>query len=242
MKPKILIYDIETSPMLAWIWRIGNKISVSHSQIEALGDIICICYKWVGGKETYALDWGAKQDSTRMLKDFEKVIKDADVVIAHNGDRFDVKHINTQRLLKGLDPLAWPTSEDTLKMLRRHFTFPCFKLDFLSGLLTGSGKDKMEFQDWISIVRDKDEKALAKMIKYCKKDVRQLEQVFLSTKKYLTPIAHRGIIIQGDRDSCPSCGSLDRIKNGSKIKRTGRHQTYQCKDCGHVSTDTRKLP
>ena len=43
---KRLFFDIETSPMLVYSWRIGNKISLSHENIVKNWGIITICYKW----------------------------------------------------------------------------------------------------------------------------------------------------------------------------------------------------
>lgn len=244
-KPKVLFYDIETKPMEAYVWRTGSNMTITHSQLKKGSkiDIICICYKFEGEREIHSLDWGIrKQDSAKMIEEFTKVIESADVVIGHNGDRFDMKHINTQRLLHGQKPIAWPTSEDTLKMFRKHFNFPSNRLDFLSKTLIGAGKDPMQFQDWIDIVEKKDPKAMAKMIKYCKKDVRRLEQVYQLAKPFFQPKAHRGIILGNGRNSCPSCGSRELRKNGTVVRKTGRYQTYQCKNCGSVTKDTRKLP
>jgi DNA polymerase elongation subunit (family B) len=61
-----------------------------------------VCWKWAGKKEVKSLNWGIKkQNSAKMIAAFTKEIEKADIVVAHNGDHFDVKHINTQRLLHG---------------------------------------------------------------------------------------------------------------------------------------------
>ena len=60
---------------------------------------------------------------------------------------------------------------DRANKFRKYFYFPSYKLDFLGKTLVGAGKDKMQFQDWIDVVENKEIKALDKMIKYCKKDV-----------------------------------------------------------------------
>jgi len=168
-KPRILFFDIETSPILAYIWRPGSKISVSHNQVKKgqKTDIICICYKWAHEKKIHSLDWDIKkQNSAKMIDEFTKIVESADLVIGHNGDRFDIKHVNTQRLLHGQAPIMWPTSEDTLKQFRRIFALPSYRLDFLAKLLVGAGKDPMSFQDWIDIVEHKSPKALKKMINF----------------------------------------------------------------------------
>ena len=235
MKPRILYFDTETAPVRAWIWRVGNKIRISHEQIfdGDKFDIICICWKWAGEKKVYSLNWDIKkQDSSSMIETFTKVIESADIIIGHNGDNFDLKQINTQRLMHKQNPISWPTTEDTLKQFRRHFAFPSFKLDYLAKTLLGTGKDPMSFQDWIDIVQYKDPKALAKMIKYCAKDVRMLEGIFNRASKHFTPKAHMGLIIDNGRDSCPRCGSRESLSKGHRYLASAKYKRRQCKKCG----------
>lgn len=235
---KILFWDIETSPILAWIWRPGYKINVDHSQVKAgeTTDIICICYKWAHENKIHSLDWGInKQDSSKMLDKFSKVLEEADIIVAHNGDRFDIKHVNTQRLLNNQPPLKWPNSEDTLKQLKKHFNFPSFRLDYLAKTLVGAGKDKMCFQDWIDIKENKKQKALDKMIKYCKKDVLRLQQIFDKVSPYMeVKVSRAAIKGVSNHGHCPHCASDDIQLNGRYYIKTGYRQAYRCKSCSHA--------
>ena len=242
-KPKILLYDIETAPTLAWIWRTGKQF-VSHDQIKEgqKSGIICICYKWADQKTVHSLDWGIqKQNSEKMIESFGKILESADVAIAHNGDRFDLRQINTQRLLNEQPPIAWPTTEDTLKQFRKHFYLPSYSLDYLSKLLTGSGKDRMGFQDWIDIVEKKDPKALEKMIKYCQKDVLKLQEVWEKQARFSKPKIHAGIASGVGRDSCPRCASESYQRYGFSLRIAGKYQKYLCAQCRHVWTDSRRI-
>lgn len=243
-EPKILLFDIETSPVLAWTFNIGHKVSIGHHQIQKgqRFDIICICYKWANEKKIHSLDWGInKQDSSKMLQDFSKIAEEADLVIGHNVDKFDIRQVNTQRLLHNQAPISWPTSEDTLKQFRKYFYLPSYKLDYISTLLTGSGKDRMEFRDWIDIVEDKDPKALAKMIKYCKKDVQKLNEVWKYAAKYMEPRTHAGIISGVGIHSCPRCAGEDCVRYGYKTLKGGKYQVYQCKSCGSKWRDSKRV-
>lgn len=243
-KIKILLFDIETSPVLAWIWRTGHKINIDHKQIKAgqKFDIICICYKWAHENTIHSLDWGLnKQNSAVMVEEFSKVVAQAHVVIAHNGDAFDIKQINTQRLLHNQDPINWPTSEDTLKQLRKHFFFPAYNLDYIARTLTGSGKARMEFQDWIDIVESKKAKALAKMIRYGKRDVRKLYLVWKRCAKYCTAKVHAGLISGQLGISCPRCAHPRFVNDGFKDLSTGKYQRYQCSKCGHKWRDSKRI-
>lgn len=237
-KPRILFYDVETTPVKVWTFRIGQKVSISHENIVdgEKFDIICICYKWQGEKKIRSLDWGCnKQDSAKMIEEFTKVVESADVAIAHNGDKFDFKQINTQRMLHKQDPIAWPTSDDTLKQLRKHFYFASYKLDYITKVLFGEGKSEMAFRDWINIKQYKDPQALAKMLRYCRRDVWLLERTFKRTSKYFMPKVNASIVIWEDRLGCPHCGGRERSKAGTRGTLSGVYQRWRCSSCRHVS-------
>jgi hypothetical protein len=232
-KPKILFWDIETKPIKTWCWRLGKQY-VSHDMIVKGEhfDIISIAYKWAGEKKVHALDWGLKtQNSSKMVDKFTKVIEEADVIIAQNGDKFDMKQFNTQRLMHKQDPIAWPTTEDTLKQLRRHFAFPSNSLDYVTKILFNEGKDKMQFSDWVDIVDKKCPKALAKMIKYNKKDVLLLERTFNRISKYVVLKAN---LHNYGEVNCPHCGHDKSISKGRIYMASTVYQKRKCVKCSKV--------
>jgi len=240
--PRILFWDIETAPMLFWGWRTGKQY-VAHTQIKKgqRTGIICICYKWAHESKVHSLHWGLDADSSeKMIEEFSRVVASADISIGHNSDRFDIRHVNTQRLINGQGPISWPTSEDTLKQFRKHFYLPSYSLDYISTMLTGSGKDRMEFRDWIDIVEDKDPNALRKMIRYCKKDVLKLEAIYNDAQPFFKPKVHIGVITEGNRDLCPRCGSSILCNDGYSYRPAGKYKRFKCKDCEYKGTDTRK--
>lgn len=236
MKPnkiRVLIYDIETTYVLARVWRTGEQY-INHDQIVD-GDktsIICIGYKWYGEPTTHCLVWDKNQDSEKMIDAFTKIVEQADLVVAHNGDKFDTKHLNTQRLIQGKSPINWPSSEDTLKQIRRIFALPSYRLDYISKLLTGSGKKEMSFRDWVEIKENKSAKHLAKMVSYCKVDVRKLEEVYRKVERFLVPKINAGLIVHGTKDACPRCSSRNNQKAGFRFSKTSKKQRVVCNDCG----------
>lgn len=236
-EPRILFYDLETKPIKFWGWRTGKQY-VGHSQIVdgEKFDLITIAWKWLGEKKVSCLDWGVKeQDSGKMLDAFVKVLESADVVIGQNNLSFDDKQLNMQRMLHNQPPIAWCTSEDMRRQIKKHFYVTSSSLEYMSKLLTGEGKDRMSFQDWVDVVDRKCPKALAKMRKYNMKDVLKTEAVWKRIRPYITPKAHRGIIAHSEKHSCKSCGSLRLIKDGRVYNMTTSRQRYKCADCGHRS-------
>ena len=229
--PKILYYDIETTPMRAWTFHLGKQY-INHSQIVDGDkvDIICITYCWENGPAK-ALDWGyEEQDSCPMIAAFDELIKQADITIGQNSDSFDVKHINTQRLLHNLPPFPdWADiTDDTLKQMRRHFKFPTNRLDYISSILGFGGKVKMCMQDWIDIVEKNENglKSFKRMIRYGKKDVIDTREVYKRIKPYIKPKLNMAAYYGDDR--CTNCGSKDIIETDIRLTGSIRRQRFHC--------------
>jgi hypothetical protein len=231
---KMLIYDCETAPLQCYVWRLGEQV-VRHPQLSKGRDqynIITIAYKWFGEKETHVLDWGYKQqNSKKMIEKFDKLVRQADVVLGKNSDSFDAKHINAQRMLHGLKPLPeWINiSDDLEKQLRRYFAFPSQSLDYVSKLLGFGGKDKMEMSDWIDIVEKNGTaglKAFAKMKKYNKKDVEDTEAVLRVVLPHVK--LRKNAAAEQEGKGCSTCGSMKIVP--TKIITCGqtRYQQFDC--------------
>lgn len=242
--PRVLLFDIETRYICFRGWSTGKQY-VDQKQI-IVGqdqDIICLAYKWLGDPKIHSLDWGLnKQDSSKMIEEFSKVVEQADIVLGYNSDRFDIRHINTQRLLSGKPPIDWPTSDDVFKQIKRLFYLPSYRLDYISKLLTGSGKASVEFNDWIEIVEKKSRKALDKMIKYNKRDVLKLEEVYNLIKSFLKPKLHVGLFNNQHKFSCPRCGDPRSQSKGARTTLAGKYQRRGCMSCGHTFKGARILP
>ena len=235
MKLKRMFWDIETSPNIMFSWRCGRKLNLDYNNIIQERAIICICWKWEDQKKVFSLTWDEGNDK-EMLEKFSEEAQKADEMIAHNGDRFDIKWFNARRLVHGLEPIPPAKTVDTLKIARKHFLFNSNRLDYLGSLLLGHGKIKTEFNLWRRIVLRNDEAALRKMVRYCKRDVMLLEQVWQKLRDYEKPATHAGAHVrqnQHDRWTCAHCGSEDVKQTKRRVTAAGITQyQMQCKECG----------
>lgn len=233
-KPKVLIYDIETTPLQAWVWSCGKQV-VRHGQLvegRKSYDVICIAYTFLHSNEVKVLDWGYKQqNSKKMIEEFTKICSEADIIIGKNNKRFDDKHVNTLRMKHNLGgrPDLLRKVDDLETQLRRHFYLPSYGLDYISAQLGLGGKDKMCFQDWIDIVdqTDNGEKAFKKMLKYCKKDVKDTKKIWQHCEKHIEPKLNRSAL--AGELACKVCSSTLLRKNGVYTSSNGTvYQQYYC--------------
>jgi uncharacterized protein YprB with RNaseH-like and TPR domain len=241
-KRRRLFFDIETSPNIGLFWEAGYKKNITTDNIIRERAIICICYKWEDEKEVYALQWDAKQNDKRMLEQFIAVANTANELVGHNGDKFDLAWIRTRCLFHGIDMFPNYQTIDTLKVARSKFRFQSNRLNYIAEFLGLGGKIKTEFNLWKDILLNKDKVAMEKMIKYCKKDVSLLEEVYKLLGNHIAPKTHYGVVFGQDRGSCPECGagSEDLIKNNTVVTATGLTRIqYKCKVCNkfHSKTD-----
>jgi predicted PolB exonuclease-like 3'-5' exonuclease len=162
-----------------------------------------------------------------MCEAFLEVAKQADELIAHNGDRFDLPWLNARCIYHGLDPSPIMKTVDTLVIARRRFKFNSNRLDYLGKHLIGEGKIETEFGLWKDVMKGC-KKAMNKMVKYCKKDVELLERVWKRLQPYHTPKTHVGRLNGLDKWTCPFTGSENVIKSKTRVTAAGtrQHQMY----------------
>lgn len=236
-KIKRLFIDLETSPYLAYVWRTGKQF-VNHDLLHntpKCGAIICACWKFEGGKMNH-FEWNKGNDK-QLVKNLIPVLHEADEIIAQNGDRFDIPYINTRIMLHGLGPQPVWKTVDTLVIARRRFKFPSNRLDALGKFMFGEGKIRVDFQLWRDIIEDNCEKAMSKMVKYCKKDVVLLERVWAEMQMFHGNKTHAGVLNGWDKTSCPHCSCTETAKRKEKITAAGTPQVQlQCKKCGKYFT------
>ncbi len=235
-KIKRCIWDIETSPNVVLSWRTGYKLSIPPDNIIQEKAIICICWKWEGHKRVFSLTWDKGNDEA-MVRKFMLVAAEADELVAHNGDNFDLKWFNTQCLQYGIQPLPEPKTIDTLKIARRRFKLNSNKLDYLAQLLLGKGKHNVPFETWKKIVLENDPKALVEMVEYCKEDVRILEEVYEKISPFHDVQTHAGVFMGRPKYTCAKCGSYNTRRKKRRVTAKGTEQhSMVCKDCSKYYT------
>ena len=126
---KRLIFDTETSYYVLKVkaWQMKNYDTYFNEQ-DIIQDkkIICISYKWQYEDKVHSLTWDKDQNEKTMLKKFIKILGEADEIVGHNIDSFDIKGLRTRCLANGL--LMYPTYRtlDTLKKSRQYFSNASF--------------------------------------------------------------------------------------------------------------------
>ena len=210
-----------------------NVIDVSSSWY-----MLSFSAKWLGEKsvKTYSLDQyrGYKQDRENdfgLVGELWKLFDQADIVIAHNGDSFDIKKSNARFIFHGLNPPSTYKSIDTLKIARRHFGFLSNKLNDLGAYLkVGRKLPHTGFHLWKGCMTGNPD-SWRLMRRYNAQDVRLLERVYLKLRPWATN--HPDLNAYTEASACPSCQSKKIQRRGVSVAQRARYQRFHCQSCGH---------
>lgn len=235
---KRLFFDIETSRMVVELrlFSMRNKdLRFSYRNVKTPSKIICISYKWEGEDKVRNLRWDSeKQCDKELLKQFIPLMHEADEVIGHNGDNFDIKIVRTRAIYHRLPFRVNIPSLDTLKKARSHFRFPDNRLDTIAHYLGVGGKVQHEGIRMWDKVEDGDPKALIDMVDYCDMDVVVLEDCYLVMENYIKPNRHVGVMAGGLKHECPKCGSEDSNHIKNRVTTAGTvKRLMECQTCSH---------
>lgn len=234
---KILFLDIETSPNIGLFWEAGWKKTISPADIIKERAIICICAKWAGEDKVYSFKWDKNQDDKQILIEFSKLYNQADLVVGHNQDGFDIPWIKTRLLFHRLPALSQTPSADTLVGAKSKLKFNSNKLDYIAQFLGVGAKIKTTYDLWKNILLKNCQQSLREMVEYCEQDVVILEKVYNILNPVMSTKVHFGVLNGNEKFSCPSCGSnnIKLVKRRTTAAGTIKYQ-MQCLDCGAYFT------
>ena len=231
-QPKILVLDIETLPNIGFTWGRWDQNVIRFTQQSCIATFVA---KWLGDKKIISKalpDYDGyapgSYDDRALVADLWKLLDDADVVIAHNGDQFDIKVAVGRFILYGM-PVPSPfKTVDTKKMVKEVARYNSNSLDDLCSLLGLGKKLKTDFDLWQGCI-DGDMASWHKMVKYNRMDVLLLEKLYYR----LLPFAknHPNLAFW-TRGECPKCGGHNVQYRGVARCITRTYQRFQCIDCG----------
>lgn len=231
---KVLLLDIETAPNLGYTWGKWEQNVIAFQQQWYM---LSFAWKWLDSTEVsvHGLDdfRGYKKDKTNdkaLIGELWNVLDEADIVVAHNGDAFDIKKTNARFILHDLPPPSPYKTIDTLKIAKKHFRFESNKLNDLGEHLGLGAKAKTSgFQTWLGCMAGEPE-SWQEMKGYNAQDVLLLEKVYLKLRPWAT--THPNLNgYGGEKENCPTCQSSRVQRRGIAYAKTRSYQRWTCMEC-----------
>lgn len=236
MKPKILILDIETSPIEMFTWTVyGENNGISMMKTD--WSVLAYYAKWYGSKKGVYKDTSKQKnvrDDKLMLNDIWKLMDEADIILTQNGKKFDEKKLNARFIINGYGPPSPYQHIDTKQMANRRFGFTSASLEYMCNVL-GVKYKKLKhkkypgFDLWRECLNGNKE-AWAEMKRYNIRDVLALECVYDKLKAWGNQV-DMGIYNSRDVHQCAQCGSDKLQSRGYTYSRVSKFRKYQCTDC-----------
>jgi len=241
--PKILVLDVETTPLLIYTWGI-YKPRPNHYDIFQDWHLLSWAAKWLLDDQIFSdvlhPEEAKAHNDARICKSIWKLVNEADIIIAHNGKQFDMKRLNARFMLNGLKPPAPYLIIDTLIESRKIAGHSSHKLDFIGELIQGQGKLVNPRGLWKDCFWG-DAEALKHMEKYNKEDVYLLEDVYLFIRPWIKNHPNVGVYMFADEPRCATCGGKSLYEEGSQASSVGMYRVYRCNECNSLSKERRTM-
>lgn len=135
--PRILVYDIETAPMTAHVWKLWDN-NVGLNQIESDWYIMSFAAKWLGEDEIFYYDQRdapIMEDDSYILSKLWSLLNKADIVIGHNVKKFDTKKVNARFIMNSFPKPAVYRQIDTMVIAKEQLGMTSNKLEYLAKVL-----------------------------------------------------------------------------------------------------------
>lgn len=244
---KVLIFDIETAPLLGYVWGLWEN-NVALNQVESDWHVLSWSAKWYLAPDDEVMYMDQRnqpnvEDDKVILKEIWSLLDEADVVITQNGKSFDQKKLQARFLMNGFQPPSSYKHIDTKLIAQKYFALTSNKLEYMTDKLCKKYKKLKHkefpgFEMWKECLAG-NLKAWQEMELYNKHDVLSLEELYNVFKPWDNSVNFN--LYHDDEDNVCKCGSHDFIKNGFYYTNVGKFQKYKCKDCGSEMRDRANL-
>lgn len=232
MTARILILDIETAPNIAYVWG-AWKQNIGQKQWLEKGHVMSFAAKWLGDDEIMYIE-NRKSNDKHIITVLYDLLDQADIVVAHNGQRFDLPVILGRGVVHGLTPPSPYFIVDTFQTARKELRIVS---NSLANLCEELGLTKKEdhkkfpgFELWLECLRGNDE-AWDEMRDYNIADVVSLEELYLRLRPYMKN--HPNVVRSNEEVRCAKCGSSNIQYRGYYYTRAGLcYRRFVCLDCG----------
>ena len=234
--PKILIFDIETAPMTAFVWK-RYKENISLEQTISESFMLCWSAKWLYEEEVFGdcltSDEAVEEDDWRIVKSLYNLVNQADILVAYNGKNFDIPYMNQRFLVYGYPPYVPTHIVDPYETAKNVFRFSSNKMDNIATQLGLQNKIKTDFSLWKGCMTG-NKKSLEDMLKYNKQDVVVLEEIYCRMLPWIKNHPNVSNYLE-DKCTCVKCGSrnIERL-NRYFYTPSGKYELFRCNHCDSV--------
>lgn len=238
--PKVLVFDIESAPILAYVWGTREQ-DVALNQIHTDSYILAWAAKWLGSPASevmYADQRNAKpiSDDKALLKKLWKLLDEADIVITHYGRNFDAPKLNARFIMHGMRPPSPYKHLDTHQIVARVTKFTSNKLEYLTEKLCTRYKklshEKFPGMSLWTECLNGNMAAWREMKTYNVHDVLSTEELYTKVRAWVPESSPAVYHVDKIERKCPVCGKMTLERRGTHRNKAVRRLRMMCTNCG----------
>jgi ssDNA-binding Zn-finger/Zn-ribbon topoisomerase 1 len=259
--PKVLVFDIETLPIIGNFWDTGKQY-ISHENIledfvvlswsakglfesQTIGDILTPEEIWRRNNSIFQEEPKNHHADERIVKRMWKLLDNADVVITQNGIKFDVRKLNARFLYYRLPPPRPFHHIDTLKAAQTAFASSSHRLGYMTSWLGLTRKQDTNYSLWKRAQLGKQD-ALQEMYDYGINDTNILEEYYATIRAWIpnhpnfSVYTNAYVDLQDDEHACPVCQHVIHESKFKDTYRTPLGNEYDAGRCPHCGSYIRR--
>lgn len=236
-QPKVLTFDIESTPMTAHVWGLKDQ-NIGLNQIVKDWSVLSFAAKWMNEDKVIYHDTSRQKDitdDTLVCAQIWKLLDEADIVITQYGSGFDSPKLNARFIEHGFKPPKPYKHLDTYRIVKRVAAFTSNKLEYLTDKLCTKYKKLKHAKFpghtlWVECLK-RNKQAWAEMKRYNIHDVLSTEELYTKLRAWApssmpSPYAYHKLY-------CAICSEGVLVRRGFSVAKAGRYQRFQCSNCGH---------
>jgi hypothetical protein len=232
---KILLLDIECAPTTAYVWGRWDQ-TVSQKQVVNEGYLLTYSAKWLGEETIVSNRIYEAQNDEVLVRELSELMSNADLIVAHNAQKFDIPLIKTRMVALGMTPPSPSKIVDTLRIAKAEFRFPSNSLDSIAAYLGLPRKmSHSGFELWTRCMA-MDDNAFEEMLEYNVQDVVVLEEVYMRLRHWSKTHPNVALYEPAGKVRCVCCGSEKLSLIDKKYyTNASTFALYNCMDCGKMN-------
>ncbi len=237
---KVLVLDIETKPLTAYIWETGEQ-NVSLAQVQEDWTILAWSAKFLDAPDSSLVYYDLRKNPTgsdvSILKPLWKLLDEADVILTQNGKSFDSKRINARFMLNGMKPPKPYTHIDTYLIAKKVASFTSNSLAYLTNKFCKKHKKTSHakyggWSLWIECLKGNID-AWNEMKRYNIEDVLSTEELYKAIRAWAPEAMPKVFPLTGTTSKCGTCGYEGPMREGRpRFTKNTSYRQDSCPKCG----------
>lgn len=180
-------------------------LDIEATDLEAdRGVVLCACYESserpgkvqvLRNDVVNARDWrkGVRGNDKKIVKQINQLVRSHDVIVAHNGTRYDLPFLRTRALRWGLRPLLEPKIVDPLSIAWRKWKLRSNRLGAISSHLgIKDKKTPLDMSIWADAMLNGNKRSMNLIVEHCIADIKVLSGVLKHVKPFIKVFDERG--------------------------------------------------